>query len=430
MSTGDTHAAIPTARRASLRNPLRLFFSAEPWLALLFMLTSFVMGVFWFVVLVTLLATGVGMAVTLVGIPILLVTFYLWVLGARLERVRVRALLGEEIIEPYRPLPEGSWWERFKVQVTDRHVWQDLIYLFLLFPVGIAQFVIAVVAVSIPVSFLTVPFWYRGTDDTVVFNQQVTSLPAAMAIAAIGIPFLLLMPYVLVGVGRAHAWFARHLLGMSLEDLTRRVDELTIRRGQALDSSMSDLRRIERDLHDGAQQRLVKLSMDLGMAREKLQTDPEAAQMLIDEAHTEAKLAMVEIRNLARGIHPAVLTDRGLDAAVSALAGSSTVPVTVRVDLPERPPEIVESTAYFIIAEALTNVSRHSGATSASVDIRQDGAILRVEIVDNGSGDADPSRGSGLRGMQDRVAAIDGTVSVTSPPGGPTRILVELPCEL
>ena len=430
MSTGDTRAASLNTRRTSLRNPLKLLFSAEPWLALAFMLSSFVLGVFWFVVLVTLLSTGVGMAVTLVGIPILLVTFYLWVLGARLERVRVRALLGETIVEPYRLLPEGSWWERLKVRVTDRYVWQDLIYLFLLFPVGIAQFVIAVVAVSIPVSFLTVPFWYRATDDTVIFDMQIETYAGAMAFAAIGIPFLLLLPYVLVGVGRAHAWFARHLLGTSLEELSQRVDELTVRRSQALDSSVSDLRRIERDLHDGAQQRLVKLSMDLGMAREKMQTDPEAAQLLIDEAHREAKLAMVEIRNLARGIHPAVLTDRGLDAAVSALAGSSTVPVTVRVDLPARPPEVVESTAYFIIAEALTNISRHSGATSASVNIRQDGAILRIEIADNGSGDADPSRGSGLRGMQDRVAAIDGTLSVTSPPGGPTRILVELPCEL
>lgn len=418
------------SRRASLRNPFRLLISAEPWLALVFMLSSFVLGLFWFVVLVTLLATGIGMAVTLVGIPILLLTFYLWEFGARLERARVRALLGEEIVEPYQPLPEGSWWQRFKVRVTDRHVWQDLIYLFLLFPVGIAQFVIAVVAVSIPSSFLTVPFWYRGTGDTVVFNYQIETLPGAIAFAALGIPFVLLLPYVLVGVGRAHAWFARHLLGMSLEDLTRRVDELTVRRGQALDSSVSDLRRIERDLHDGAQQRLVKLSMDLGMAKEKLQTDPEAAQALINEAHEEAKLAMIEIRNLARGIHPAVLTDRGLNAAVFALAASSTVPVTVSVSLPERLPEVVESTAYFIIAEALTNISRHSGATRASVNIRRDADILRVEIVDNGSGGADPSRGTGLRGMQDRASAIDGTLDVASPTGGPTRILVELPCEL
>jgi signal transduction histidine kinase len=418
-----------TTSRTPLRNPLRVFVSAEPWLALVFMLSSFVLGLFWFVVLVTLLATGVGTAVTLIGIPILLLTFYMWVIGARLERARVKALLGEEIIEPYRPLPEGTWWQRFKVQVTDRHVWQDLIYLFLLFPVGTAQFVIAVVFVSLPLSFLTVPFWYRGTDDTVVFNQQVTSLPAAIGIAALGIPFLLLLPYVLIGIGRAHAWFARLLLGTSMEELTRRVDELTVRRGQALDSSMSDLRRIERDLHDGAQQRLVKLSMDLGMAKEKLDSDPEAARELINEAHEESKRAMAEIRNLARGIHPAVLTDRGLDAAVSALAASSTVPVTVNSSLFGRLPETVETTAYFIIAEALTNISRHSGATRASVNIRREGSILRIEVVDNGSGGADDTRGTGLRGMRDRASAIDGTLTVESPTGGPTRILVELPCE-
>jgi signal transduction histidine kinase len=416
--------------RARLHNPLRLFVSGEPWLALIFMLSSFVLGLAGFVALVTLLSVGFGTVITLVGIPILLGTFYLWNFAARLERVRVRALLGVEIPEPYKILPDDTWFQRFKVKVTDRHVWQDLIYLFLLFPIGVAQFVIAVVVVTVPLSFLTVPLWYWAADDAVVMNVRVTTLPVALLIALVGIPFLLVMPYVLVAVGRAHAWFANLLLGTSIETLTQRVDELTQRRSQALDSSVGDLRRIERDLHDGAQQRLVKLSMDLGMAREKMQTDPEAAQALIEEAHREAKLAMVEIRNLARGIHPAVLTDRGLDAAVSALAGSSTVPLTVRVDLPERPPEIVESTAYFIISEALANISRHSGATSGSVNIRQDGAILRIEIVDNGSGDADPSRGSGLRGMHDRAAALDGTLSVTSPPGGPTRILVELPCEL
>lgn len=419
------------SQRTPLRNPLRLLASSEPWLALVFMLSSFVLGLAGFISLVTILAFGMGTFVTLVGIPILVGALYFWVYCARLERLRVRALLGEEIPEPYKPLPDDSWFQRFKVKATDRQVWQDLIYMFLLFPIGIVQFIIAVVSISIPISFLSVPLWYRAaSDDTVFFNQQVNSLPYALFFFALGIPALLLLPYILIGVGRAHAWFARHLLGTNLEELERRVDELTIRRSQALDSSVSDLRRIERDLHDGAQQRLVKLSMDLGMAKEKLETDPEAARELINEAHEEAKRAMLEIRNLARGIHPAVLTDRGLDAAISALAASSTVPVTVNVTLPERPPDVVESTAYFIVAEALTNISRHSGATRASVNIRQAGSILRIEVMDNGSGGADASRGTGLRGMRDRAMAIDGTLSVESPPGGPTRILVELPCEL
>lgn len=426
----DTLLERRDSPRSPLRNPLKLLVSAEPWLALVFMLSSFVLGLVGFVGLVTLLSVGFGTVITLVGIPILLATFYLWIFTARLERVRVRVLLGTEIPEPYKPLPEGSWFQRFKVKVTDRHVWQDLIYLFLLFPIGIAQFVIAVVTVSVPFAFLTALFWYGQNTADAPEPFEVDTLPEALLTTVIGVGILLLVPYVLVGVGRAHAWFARHLLGTSMEELSRRVDELTVRRSQVLDSSVSDLRRIERDLHDGAQQRLVKLSMDLGMAKEKLQTDPEAAQSLINEAHEEAKRAMVEIRNLARGIHPAVLTDRGLDAAVYALAASSTVPVTVSVNLPARPPEVVESTAYFIVAEALTNISRHSGATRASVNIRQDGSILRIEVMDNGSGGADASRGTGLRGMRDRAISIDGTLNVESPPGGPTRILVELPCEL
>lgn len=431
MSTQSMAAEKPNPVRAPLRNPLRTLVSREPWMAFVFMMSSFVLGVFWFVWLVTLLSTGFAMLVTLVGLPVLLLAFYSWIFGARIERARVRALLGEQIPDPYTPLPEGSWFQRFRVRFTDKYVWQDLIYLFLLFPVGIAQFVIAVVAVSIPFTLITVPLWY-GVDgaDAVIFNYKVSTLPAALVFAVIGIPFLFLLPYVLVGLGRSHAWLARNLLGTSLEELTRRVGELTERRATAMDSSVSDLRRIERDLHDGAQQRLVKLSMDLGMARAKFDSDPEAARELIIEAHEGAKLAMAEIRNLARGIHPAVLTDRGLDAAITSLAASSTVPVDVSVNLESRPPERIESTAYFIIAEALTNISRHSNATQASVNVRQFGAILRIEIVDNGSGGADDSLGTGLRGMRDRATAIDGTLTVSSPSGGPTRILVELPYAL
>jgi hypothetical protein len=208
--------------RARLHNPFRLFVSGEPWLALIFMLSSFVLGLAGFVALVTLLSVGFGTVITLVGIPILLGTFYLWNFAARLERVRVRALLGVEIPEPYKILPDDTWFQRFKVKVTDRHVWQDLIYLFLLFPIGVAQFVIAVVVVTVPLSFLTVPLWYWAADDTVVMNVRVTTLPVALLIAVAGIPFLLLMPYVLVGVGRAHAWFANLLLGTSIETLTQR----------------------------------------------------------------------------------------------------------------------------------------------------------------------------------------------------------------
>jgi signal transduction histidine kinase len=419
----------PYRFRAKLRNPFRLLVSAEPWLAWLFMILSFAVGLFWFVVLVVLIATGAGLAVTLVGLPLLAGTLILWTYGARLERFRVNSILGTHITNPYRPLPEGSNWVRFKARALDPYTWLDLLYLFLLFPIGIAEFVIAITSVSIVGGMLKMPLYYHIGSGPDFFTRQIDTLPEALAVALLGLPLLLLVPYVLVGVGRGHAWFARMLLGTNREaELTERVGVLTESRSRMADASVSELRRIERDLHDGAQQRLVKLSMDLGLAREKMSSDPELASELIAEAHDEAKRAMAEIRDLARGIHPAVLTDRGLDAAISALAGRSPVPVTVDVCLSQRLPETVESTAYFIVAEALTNIAKHSQATEACVILKREGDILSIDVVDDGIGGADPTRGTGLNGLRDRLAAFDGTLTVNSPEGGPTRVHAEMRC--
>jgi signal transduction histidine kinase len=415
--------------RSPLRNPFRLLISAEPWLSLIFMILSFAVGLFWFVVLVTLIATGAGLAITLVGLPLLAGTLILWTYGARLERFRVNALLGMHIENPYRPLPQGSNWTRFKTRALDPYTWLDLLYLFLMFPIGIAEFVIAVTTVSFVGAMISMPVYYRFADGPVIGSYHINTLPAALAGMVVGFILLFLMPYVFVGVGRGHAWLARMLLGVNREaELSARVGELSESRSRAAGASVNELQRIERDLHDGAQQRLVKLSMDLGLAREKLATDPAMAESLITEAHEEAKRAMAEIRDLARGIHPAVLTDRGLDAAISALAGRSPVPVTVVVCLSERLPAPVESTAYFIVAEALTNVARHSQATEAHVILKRAGDTLNIDIVDDGVGGADATQGTGLAGLGDRLAAFDGRLTVNSPSGGPTRIHAELPC--
>jgi signal transduction histidine kinase len=201
-----------------------------------------------------------------------------------------------------------------------------------------------------------------------------------------------------------------------------------------MDAAAAERRRIERDLHDGAQARLVALAMDLGMAKEKFTTDPDAARELVESAHAEAKRAIVELRDLARGIHPAVLTDRGLDAALSALAGRSPVPVEVSVELPARLPESVEVVAYYVVAEGLVNVARHAEATRAWVTVRPGWGIAVIEVGDDGGGGAEvataESNGlgpSGLAGLADRVAAVDGRLIVTSPPGGPTILRAELP---
>ncbi|MEX1158693.1 MAG: sensor histidine kinase, partial [Thermomicrobiales bacterium] len=413
-------------------NPLRLLASSEPWLALVFMISSFVVGLCWFIVLVTLLATGGGLAITLIGLPILVGTMYLWIGGAKLERLRVNALLGTKIRDPYKPIPAGtSFWGHVWMRMKDGHTWLDLLYLFLLFPIGLAEFVIATVVVSVPFQFIAVPIWY-WTDNLDWFGPDwfwnIDTVVEAFGLALIGIPLLLLMPYVLVGIGRGHAHLAKALLGTNREaELTQRVDHLTASRTKAVDVSLSERRRIERDLHDGAQQQLVKLAMDLGMAREKMESDPEAAQALVVEAHEESKRALVEIRNLVRGIHPAVLTDRGLDAAVSALAGRSTIPVSVDVRLESRPSEAIESAAYFVVAEALTNIARHSQADEALVRIYKLGSRLLVEIVDNGVGGASISKGTGLAGLADRVGALDGRLTVDSPVGGPTTVRADLP---
>jgi signal transduction histidine kinase len=207
-----------------------------------------------------------------------------------------------------------------------------------------------------------------------------------------------------------------------------RIERLEESRAAAVDVQESELRRIERDLHDGAQARLVALGMSLGMAEEKLLTDPAGAQLLLAEARSGAKEALEELRDLARGIHPPILTDRGLEAAVAALTARSPVPVALTVGVPTRPAPAIETAAYFVAAEALANAIKHAEATRVEIRIWRSGATLVVEIEDDGRGGADPA-GNGLVGLEQRVRALDGKLQVASPPGGPTMVRAELPCE-
>jgi signal transduction histidine kinase len=267
----------------------------------------------------------------------------------------------------------------------------------------------------------------RGTQ---LFGGVYVNQPPLLALGVlIGVILLLLIPYPIIGLARLHAALARGLLGPTRSaQLAVRVENLSATRARGMEAALNERRRIERDLHDGAQQRLTALALDLGMAKEKLATDPVAAQELVEQAHAEAKRALVEVRDIARGIHPAVLADRGLDAALSALAARCRVPVTLDTILPGRLPEVVESTAYFVVAEALTNVAKHSGASAASIRAWREDDRLHLEIEDNGLGGADPARGTGIAGLADRVAALDGRLEVSSPLGGPTRIIAEVPC--
>jgi signal transduction histidine kinase len=209
--------------------------------------------------------------------------------------------------------------------------------------------------------------------------------------------------------------------------LSRRIDVLTATRAGAVDASVTELRRIERDLHDGAQARLVALGMSLGMAEQKLASDPEAARRLLAEARAGAGEALVELRDLARGIHPPVLSDRGLGAAISTLAARSPMPVEVSVDVDVRPPEPVETAAYFVAAEALANASKYARAMRVEIRIARTNDMLGIEVVDDGRGGADAA-GSGLSGIRRRIEALDGSLDVSSPPGGPTSVKAVLPC--
>jgi signal transduction histidine kinase len=306
-------------------------------------------------------------------------------------------------------------------------------YLLLVLPVSavelasVGSLVYTVEALVLALHFWVSPLLPHGLLNNPAWPLQ--TMPEALGASAVGLVLVGVAPWVTIGTVAAHGWLARRLLSPSAGDqLAERVQALTESRARVLDVAALERRRIERDLHDGAQQRLVALALALGMAQRKLESDPTDAGQLVAEAHEEAKRALAELRDLVRGIHPAVLTDRGLDAAISALAGRCPVPVEIDVRLPARLPETVELTAYYFVAEALTNVARHSTATSVRVSAALDAGRLLVEVEDDGVGGASWKAGTGLQGLADRLTAMDGVLGLQSPAGGPTVVSMEVPC--
>jgi len=263
----------------------------------------------------------------------------------------------------------------------------------------------------------------------------VTGVGGGLLVAACWLVLFPFAPRVARAVTRADERLARALLGPSRgEALALRVESLARSRADLVDAADAERRRIERDLHDGAQQRLVSLAMNLGMARERFDAESEPVRLAIAAAHDEAVLALTELREFIRGLHPAVLSDRGLVAALSGLAARAPLPVRLQVDVPRPASAAVEAVAYFIVSEALANVAKHAQATQAEVAVTRAADVLRVAVTDNGRGGAAPGvsdgvDGTGLRGLAQRAAAVDGTLSIDSPPGGPTVITAELPCE-
>ncbi|MEU2209972.1 sensor domain-containing protein [Streptomyces hygroscopicus] len=422
---------------AALRAP----FQARVWREFLYVVTSLPMAILTFAYAVVTMALGVGLLITFLGVP---------VLGAALagcralgvvERARARALLGLAVAEP-EPVLTGAgrrgpvaWVGALLRSGTS---WRHVIYALIRLPWAVFSFVFAVVFTVNGWGFATYPLWgwvfprYLHEPGLEIFVDDGRGLHfyldtpfETVATCAVGVLLLLLTPWVMRALTSVDRIMVAGLLGPSR--LASRVRELESDRGTVVDTAAADLRRIERDLHDGAQARLVALAMDLGLAKEKLEEDPEAAAKMVDEAHGEVKLALQELRDLARGIHPAILTDRGLGPALSALAARCTVPVTVTVDLPERPAPAIEGIAYFTVSELLQNISKHSGARTAEVDVWRTEERVMLQITDDGRGGADTSAGSGLAGLAERFDAVDGVLVVHSPAGGPTTVTAELP---
>jgi len=257
---------------------------------------------------------------------------------------------------------------------------------------------------------------------------HVARIPWDVYLTVGGLVLLAAAPYLTAGVAALDVRAARALLGPSrAEELEHRVERLTQTRAGVVDAADAERRRLERNLHDGTQQRLVSLAMNLGMARGQAETAEEAHQA-IAEAHEEAKAALAELRNLIRGLHPPVLEDRGLDAALSGVAARMPIPVRLTVNVPRRPAPTIEAVAYFVVSEGLANITKHAHATQADVFVQQDGDRLHIIVTDDGVGGADPARGTGLAGLARRAESVDGTLEIASPPGGPTLLTVDLPC--
>lgn len=345
-------------------------------------------------VLLVLTVTGGVLAVMSVGIPLLFVAVPSTRWLANQHRVIAGQVLGTPLPPQYRPRATGGPIARVVGWAGDPMTWRDLAWLLVDCTIGFAVSLFTLLLLLVVVTGF---FWWFGIGPLM----------------------------------RARCALDRWLLSYGhTERLEQRVQVLTETRADTLDHSATELRRIERDLHDGAQARLVALGMSLGMAEEMFERDPDGAQQILREARATTGAALGDLRSVVRGIHPPVLADRGLGGALEALALDMAIPVTVDARLAGRPPAPVESAVYFAVAECLANTGKHAGAQRGWVEITHADGVLRALVGDDGQGGADPASGTGMRGVMRRLAAFDGTMRVSSPPRGPTLVTLEVPCDL
>ncbi|MET9372925.1 sensor histidine kinase [Streptomyces sp. NPDC003035] len=416
---------------------IRAPFEARTWREFGHLVLGLPLSCVYFALSIAMVSAGAGLLITFLGIPVLAGGLALCRGFGAVERARARGLLGLDVAapEPVRGRTGGamSW---MGAMLKSGASWRHLLYAILHMPWAVFAFTVSVAFWVYGWALFTYPLWqwvfpmYAGQDGIQLYGDRTHAFyldsPFEITVtSAVGLLFVLAGPWIIRSLTAVDRLMVSGLLGPSR--LATRVTELESDRGVVVDTAAADLRRIERDLHDGAQARLVALAMDLGLAKEKLAEDPRAAAQMVEEAHGEVKTALRELRDLARGIHPAVLTDRGLNAALSSIAARCTVPVSVEVDLPARPVPAIEGIAYFTVSELLQNVSKHSGARRAWVDVWRAGDRLMLQVRDDGRGGADVAAGRGLAGLTERLDAVDGILAVDSPAGGPTTVTAELP---
>jgi signal transduction histidine kinase len=448
------NANQPSSQRRDGRRAPARFLAAQlgkrAWAELAYALVGGPLAFVGFAFTVATLMAGVGFSFTFVGLPVLAAAS----IGSRwlgvADRSVARALLGLRIEEPAAVVRRPGFFGWLRSHLTDMVAWRARAYQLLRFPLAVATFFAAALFWVAGICYTVAPLaWVLGLDhvlnrasgpsrNVVTYgNYYFNTMPRMWLLFAQGVILLLIAPRVVRGLIALDRGLIRGLLGPVSR--SERLRDLEVTRAHAVDDSDARLRSIERDLHDGAQAQLVAVAMRLGLAKEKLgggqdgqgEPDVKRALELVDTAQRTAREAINELRDLARGIHPPVL-DQGLGAALSTLAARSAVPVELVVDVPERPSPSIETIAYFCAAELLANVAKHSGARRAGVEAVHVPGLLRLRVSDDGHGGASLDRGSvsggsGLRGLAERVRTVDGRMSVSSPPGGPTVVTVELP---
>jgi signal transduction histidine kinase len=401
-------------------------------------LVSFPIAIAAFVVIVTGLALGAGLLIVWVGVAVLAGTLLAARGFATVERAWLPAVLDRPLPSPAYLAADGRPVRKLMTPLRDPQTWLDALHAIVRFPFAILSFVVTVTFWSVALGGLTYGLWDwalpdastdpDNTDLLELLGLESTAGRRILLYAVLGLVVAVLLPFAIRGVALLQASLGRVLL-TSRAATQAELGRLTEGRNAAVAAEAVALRRLERDIHDGPQQQLVRLNMDLARAQRQMERDPEAARTALGEAAGLARETLEDLRALSRGIAPPVLADRGLAAALAAIAARSPVPVDLAVDLPtERLAPVTENTAYFVVSEALANVAKHSDATTCRVDVRCSGDRLRVVVEDDGTGGAVLAPGHGLSGLTDRLVAVDGALTVDSPRGGPTRLTAELPC--